>query len=237
MTKAYDGDTLCQSRHNDLEVKIMSKYVRKTDKSKARYSLKFAGTYRRLGNNGTETVENYEHECILGQEHIEAGALHVFVKYIVPEVMPKKYPGFIKLVTHEIVVNEPVDGTGAEVTPNIMTLQQLWDFIKQTGMPVRVELYADRDSLCQAVLDCEADEEAFLKNQDNQVEIKSKGLSLVAGLAKINSESAPAQTEVTRTYAPVIEPFAPPTVPVVAPVAPSEGEAMSAEDKAKIHGV
>lgn len=121
------------------------------------------------------------------ESRLEEGPLSLFCKDHAPEFMPRKYPDYIRLVTHEIVESsvdgEPVDDI------RVMNRVDLEQYVKENELPVLVEIYTDCDSLRQAVMDCEEDEAAFVAKQDKHGKRKLDEIKRKRELAELNSDA------------------------------------------------
>lgn len=152
------------------------------------YTFTFKGLYAARAEDRQE-AKPYEINFKVPETAIDRGALSLFCKQNPPEdascMMARKYPDFIRLLTFEIVESsvdgEPVDDI------NLMNRVDLEQYIKENELPVLVELYDSTDSLRQAVLDCETNQEAFETAQAKN-ERKLEELKLKRELRALNSD-------------------------------------------------
>lgn len=202
------------------------KYRRATPPPEARYKMTFGGIYAAKGLDGGEVHKPYTWDETMSQKQVDRGALHVFCKYIAKARDAKfiaKYPDFLTLKTHDVVGNEPIEETGAELTPHIMTQEQLLDYIAEVHPQIKTELFDDLGALRQAVFDIETDEEAFLKNQEDIALKKGPGVEVMKELRDLRQEQAAQANETASPVAPSASKTTAKGKPTPAEVAAAQG--------------
>lgn len=89
--------------------------------------------------------------------------LSVVKNKILNRVLPLKYPDYTGFRTHILEEIKALDGSSHEFPLHVRSAEQIAVYVKERGLPVKVDTYDDLIELRQAVLDCEKDPEAFVK--------------------------------------------------------------------------
>jgi len=167
--------------------------------------------------DGTQKRVPYSLRSKINGVHVKAGALHTFVKYIAPVEMPKHFPGYNSLATHELTgVECPANPDYITSNPSLLANDKLHQFIEDNDLPIQVELYDDYGQLRQAILECLEDEQSFEKNQDMlrakrgptvqlrrmALELNAEGSTVVAPPAETKKQAAKENKEIEATAAP-----------------------------------
>lgn len=139
-------------------------------------------------NKGTKVeLEPYRETARCNDRHRDAGFLSVFKNHILPEVLPKKHPGYTGLYTHNLVSVVNLTNPNAAINdPDLMSLEELVGFVKSADLPLELGLYQDAADLRQAIKDYYEDPEAFLAVQENRMDLRRDDLELKAELADLN---------------------------------------------------
>lgn len=158
------------------------------------------GDYHR--SRGTiQELEPYEVECRFDQEMVEKGVLSVFKNTLAPAIMPKQFPGFQGLHTHEIRSSYMVDQDGQEWDVDdlrLMNRDQLIEYIDaQSNPPCQVDpsIYADNGALRQAIDDWHeavrtGKTEDFVRNQDKRRDKQGADIELATRALELNKVEA-----------------------------------------------
>ena len=119
------------------------------------YAITVAGTYSCKTKEGLEE-RNYEVTFKLPESEIQHGAVSLFAKHIAPKVMPVQYPGYSRLITHELISAVP-PGNKRLTNPALMNRLDLENYIQENDLDIITEVYSDDGSLRQAIEDLKAD--------------------------------------------------------------------------------
>lgn len=153
------------------------------------YEVTLHGIYYKEGggSEGKAGFENYEITIKMNDKHKDAGFVSVFKNHVAGKLMPLHVKGYLGLYTHNLKsVKNLTNPDAVNNDPTIMSLQELAGYVEYHELPIELGLYREREDLMQAVLDCEEDEDAFLKNQESRLELRREGLELEADLADLN---------------------------------------------------
>jgi hypothetical protein len=158
---------------------------RRASNSGQEYDVTIEGMYFAPSANTSGLAQKpYRVTVKLTQNLVNEGPLSVWKNALAPEMMPKLYPDYQGLATHEIVKSVPLGG-GQLTDISLMNMEQLTEYIHENELPVEAELYQDIGALQQAVLDCEKDEDVFVVAQEalkarvgTAISVKNQALSL-----------------------------------------------------------
>lgn len=149
----------------------------------------------------TQELHPYEIECKFDQDMIEKGVLSVFKNTLAPILMPKQFPGYQGLYTHEIRGSYMVDESGEEwevEDRRLMNRDQLIEYTDTLSNPsceVDADIYVDAGSLRQAVDDwLEAVRSGttadYIKAQDKRREKHGEDIALATRALALNEVDA-----------------------------------------------
>lgn len=165
----------------------MATNTKRALKNHAVYNVTVEGTYSaQAGDRLSERP--YEMTFKMPGGMVTNGPLSMFCKHIAPKFMPVKYPGYIRLITHN-VTNAVAEDGAAPTDIRLMNQVDLVNYIEQEELDVQHELYTDPDQLRQAIMDIEADPEGFKKSQGRLVKIKSGVLAIGRELLALQDQS------------------------------------------------
>lgn len=135
-----------------------------------------------------EKSKPYDETVVMDQELIDQGALSMFVKHYGSQLFgsaqtpdgkpnPNRVTGFIRILTHQLISCRYADNPNRPVgVVSLMNRQDLLKYIDEDNLPVDPDLYPDDAQLQQAVIDCEDDEEAFEKNQEQKRKLQGPNI-------------------------------------------------------------
>lgn len=136
----------------------------------------------------TLTEKQYSVKIQLNNELKKQGVLYVWKNFFAPDLMPKLYPDYDFLITHNIAASDCTNPAALARSRELMTLEQLKEICEEDGLKINFDLYKDPGSLLTAMDDYEKDTKRFLDNQKRREELLQKELEIKKLLRE--SESA-----------------------------------------------
>jgi hypothetical protein len=116
-----------------------------------------------------DNLRSYDIDIPISCQDLEdkrEGALSLFRHYYAHRMMPKKYPDFSGLYTHEL--GKPARCSNPYYLRNnvkLMNMEQLVEFIEENELPIEEKLYEDSGALRAAIELYEKDPDGFRKHQ------------------------------------------------------------------------
>lgn len=132
---------------------------------------------RAKGDIKGKVLKNYRIQVILPSAD---RALSIIKHKILNRKLPKVYDDYVAYRTH--IIEELVDLSGRTTTGklNMMSKQQISDYVSKAHLPVHVETYEDIQELRQAIIDAEQDPAGFLKRDAKRLEDRRLDQTLLA---------------------------------------------------------
>ena len=143
------------------------------------YIVTITGIYYTQAPKGENTF-NYEIDIPMTHAQLEdqkVSALSLFKHNYAHILMPRKYPEFAGLATHEIKRVQCSEPSRLLENIKLMNAHQLIKYIRANGLPIKPELYEDAGSLRNAIEAYRKDQEGFIKIQ--KITEQRKGPHLV----------------------------------------------------------
>lgn len=158
----------------------------KTKKEKDVYEVTVGGTYITATRHGHLAQNPYK---VTFKSPSAEKALSIFKGHIAPSLMPKRYPGFKRLKTHELLEIKNLTNPGKVPSDvRFMNEDQLNDEIAELGIPLKRELYPNLTELRTAVSTFMESPEAFDKYQERREKFLGETLALKYEAEELNKD-------------------------------------------------
>jgi hypothetical protein len=128
----------------------------------------FGDYFSKNPDTGISSRKPYRECFYLTEELLSDGALSVIRKYLLADRLAANDDGYKRYHTHYLASITPLkdDVWSPEHEPELMSEEQLTQYIRMHKLAVERPLYDNINELRQAVTDCVKDAEAFKKWQD-----------------------------------------------------------------------
>jgi hypothetical protein len=180
----------------------------KTTKKSETYKITFEGTYY-AREGGGKTRKHFECDYVTTRAHVEKySALGVFKKFGANQTMPRLYPDFVGLAKFKVKTTTILEKPdAAPVQLELKNRDELIAYIIDQELPIEAILYSKDGALRQAIKDCEADEEQFLRNQSLLANRVGGDLEAAAELAELNAATITTEVRPTLEVEPAVTEF------------------------------
>lgn len=149
------------------------------------YRVRIKGEMK-VGRGKNMSSKPYDVTVRMDEEMIQIGARSCFRNEIADVVLSKLDPLYVRPLTYELVEVEREDGEPVSEI-SVMSFEELEQYIELTGIPVNAELYGDSGELRNAIEECEADAEAYVKNEKKLADRRQSSVKVRRSAKALNA--------------------------------------------------